>query len=108
VNAYTDSVAGTMPMAFVTAMIEDNILAGATSTSWDIRNNANQVEVGIVGGTRTISTSNGIHGTFAELVIAFQANKKLIAIEIATPPKFAEQIFAAFDDMIDSIRVDIQ
>lgn len=108
VNVYTDPVAGTMPMAFVTAMIEDNILAGATSTSWDIRNNSNQVEVGIVRGTRTISISNGVHGTFEELVIAFQANKKLIAIEIATPPKFAEQIFAPFDDLIDSIRVDIQ
>ncbi len=106
VNAITDPVASTMPMAFVTAMIEDKILKGATSTTWDIIDNANKVEVGMVRGTRTISAPNGVQGTFEELVIAFQANKKLIVIEIAAPWKYAEQILAPFDDIIDSILVE--
>ena len=85
-------------MGFVTAMIEDNILKGATSTSWDIIDNINKVEIGIVKGTRTITTPNGSPVTIAELVIAFQANEKLIVIDIATSKEFEEAILAPFDE----------
>lgn len=55
VNAYEDAVASSMPMAFVTAMIEDNILKDARSTSWDVTNNENVIEVGIVTGDNAFS-----------------------------------------------------
>ena len=108
INAYANSIASTMPMEFVTAMIEDNILQGATSTSWDVVNNGNKVEVGIVKGTRTLNITNEFSPNVHELVIAFQSNKKLIAIEIGAPEQFAEQIFASFENIIDSIKVDVQ
>ncbi len=105
INAFNDPLASSMPMEFVTAMIEDNILKGATSTSWDVISNANKVEVATVRGIRTITAPNGIHATVAELVIAFRANKKLVVIEIATPKEFKEAILKPFDNIIDSIKV---
>lgn len=107
INAFEDSMAGTMPMAFVTAMIEESILEDATSTTWDVIDNSNQVEVGVVRGTRTIRVQNGASVNLNELVIAFQAKGKLIVIEIAAPPGHADEILAPFDDMIDTISLDI-
>ncbi len=105
VNAFADPLWSSMPMAFVTAMIEDKILAGATSTTWDAGDNANKVEVGTVRGIRTLTNPNGIRVTITELVIAFQANKKLIVMEIATLKEFKDQVLTPFDGIIDSIKV---
>ncbi len=107
VNAFADPLWSGMPMAFVTAMIEDTILKGATSTTWDASDNANKVEVGTVRGVRAITATNGARATVAELVIAFQANKKLIVIEIATPKEFKDAVLTPFDGIIDSIKVDL-
>jgi hypothetical protein len=107
INAYKDAVASAMPMAFVTAMIEDKILQDATSTTWNVIENANGVEVGIVEGARTFAFP-GANIRVREMVIAFQANKKLIVIEIAVPTQYAEQILTPFDETIDTIKVDIR
>lgn len=107
INAFADSMTNTMLMSFVTAMIEDSILEGASSTSWDVIDNANNVEVGIVRGIRTIEIPNALSATVEELVISFQSNKKLIVIEIAAPKEYGEQMLAPFDNIIDSIKVNI-
>lgn len=106
-NAYADPVSSSMPMAFVIAMIEDNILAGATSTTWDVVNNAHQVEVGIVRGDRTLQLPDGPSLFVQELVISFQANSKLIIMEIVAPKEFGDQLLAPFNNIIDSIKVGI-
>lgn len=105
-NAYEDRMANTMPMAFVTAMIEDNILKDARSTSWDVIESGNGVEVGVVTGENTFSFSDGININIKMIVIAFQANNKLIIIEIATPQGYGEEILESFHSMIDSLKVD--
>ncbi len=107
INAYKDSIASAMPMAFVTSMIENTILQDATSTTWDVIENKNGVEVGIVEGARTFAFP-GANIRVREMVIAFQANKKLIVIEIAVPIAYAEQILAPFDEIIDTIKVNIR
>lgn len=106
VNAYQDTIASTMPMAFVTAMIEDQILTDARNTSWDVVNNGNGVEVGIVTGENTFSLDNETFVNVELIVIAFQANNKLIMIEIAAPQGYGKEIRTSFDSMIDSIKVD--
>jgi hypothetical protein len=108
VNAYEDAIASTMPMAFVTAMIEDNILKDAKNTSWDVTNNGNGVEVGIVTGDNTFSFDNGINVNVEMIVIAFQANNKLIILEIAAPQGYGKEILASFDSMINSIKVETE
>jgi hypothetical protein len=108
INAFVDSVTSTMPMSFVTAMIEDSILAGASSTTWDVTNNINNVEVGLVRGAMMISLPNGLSANIQELVISFQSNKKLIVIEIAAPKEFGDQILSPFEGIVDSIKTNIQ
>jgi hypothetical protein len=104
-NAYQDTIASTMPMSFVTAMIEDNILADARNTSWDVTTNSNGVEVGIVTGENTFSFDEGMKVNVEMIVIAFQANNKLIVLQIAAPQGYGKEILASFDSMIDSIEV---
>jgi hypothetical protein len=105
-NAYEDAVASSMPMAFVTAMIEDNILKDAQSTDWEVVTNGNGVEVGIVTGKSTFSFPNGVNIKVEQIVIAFQANERLIVIEIAVPQGYGDEIRTSFNGMIDSIKVD--
>ncbi len=105
IDTIEDSVASSMPMAFVTAMIEDNLLKGATSTTWDVINNKNGVEVGIVEGSKTIDVGKGIKLKVRELVIAFQTNNKLILVEIIAPEEYQNEIFTTFKDRIDMIKV---
>ncbi len=107
-NAYEDAIASSMPMAFVTAMIEDNILKDARNTSWEVTNNGSGVEVGTVTGDTTFSFDAGMKVNVEMIVIAFQANNKLIIIEVAAPQGYGKEILASFDDMIDSIKVDSQ
>jgi hypothetical protein len=104
VSAYEGQIAS-MPMAFVTAMIEDTILENAKSTTWDVVTNSNKVEVGTVRGTKAINIPNKFQGTIEILVITFQAKGKLVVIEVAAPQKVAEEIFAALDDLVDSIEL---
>ena len=105
-NAFSDTMASSMPMAFVTAMIEDNTLQGSTSTTWDVVTSASNVEVGIVRGSRTLHLPNGVSVTVQELVIAFQANDKLILMEIVAPKQFAEQLLTPFEQVATSIQID--
>ena len=105
-NAYEDALASSMPMAFVTAMIEDNILKDARSTSWEVIDNRNGVEVGVVTGKSTFDFPDGKKINVEQIVIAFQANKKLIIVEIGAPQGYGKEIQASFNDMIDSIKVD--
>jgi len=106
VNAYEDVIASSMPMAFVTAMIEDNILKDARNTSWDVTNNGNDVEVGVVTGDTTFNFIEGISVNVELIVIAFQANDKLIIVELAVPQGYGKEMLASFDSMIDSVKVD--
>ena len=105
VNAVEDSIASSMPMAFVTAMIEDSILQDATSTTWDVTASEDDTEVGLVEGTRMFDVPNGTRLATHELVIAFQANQRLILIEIVAPEEYQEEIKASFLNTFDSIKV---
>ena len=107
ITAFTDAVASTMPMAFVTAMIEDNILTGASDLSWDVIDNANGVEVGVVSGINTINIPNVSGVVVAEHVIAFQVSGKLIVLEVVTPKEFENDVMPSFDDIIDTIKTSI-
>ena len=108
INTFEDPIAGTMPMAYVTALIEDNILEGATSTTWDVIDNENDVEVGIVRGERLLQAPDGRSLNVQELVIAFQANKKLVLMEIVAPQEYGEEILSPFEDLINSTKVDVK
>ena len=91
----------------MTAMIEDNILTGASDLSWDVIDNANGVEVGVVSGINTINIPNVSGVVVAEHVIAFQVSGKLIVLEVVTPKEFENDVMPSFDDIIDTIKTSI-
>jgi hypothetical protein len=105
ITAIADPVAGSMPMSFVTAMIEDYVLKGSTDTAWDVKTNANGVEIGIVQGSLKIAGPQGGTINTKTKVIAFQANKKLIMVQFITPSEFAAEVLTAADQIIDTIKL---
>ncbi len=105
ITAIPDALAASLPMAGVTAMIEDNTLAGSTDTTWDVVNNAHGVEVGIVKGSDKMVNSEGKTLRTSNKVIAFQANRKVILIHFVMPREFGEEVLPTLDVIIDTIRV---
>ncbi len=105
VSAVKDPLASSMPMEFVTAMIEDKVLTGSTDTTWSVKRNAHGVEIGIVEGSMKVIVPNKGTQSAKAKVIAFQANKKLIVVEFATPTQFAAEVLPGVDAMIDTIQI---
>jgi hypothetical protein len=105
INAYTDPALSTTPLESVTAMIEDSMFGEDTPTTWNVIKNQNNIEVGIVEGPYTAQTPEGISLHVQRMVIVFQANEKLIMVEIMVPEQIAGQTLKPFDEIIDSINV---
>ncbi len=105
ITTISDEVASSMPMAFVTAMIEDNVFKGSRDTTWDVKENVNGVEIGIVQGTLKAPTPTGNKVDVVEKALAFQSNHKLILIEILTPKEYGSQVLPAADQIIDTIQL---
>ncbi len=104
VNTIEDSMASAMPMAAVTAMIEDEVLPDAKNTTWNVKTNAGGVEVGMVQGTTVFDSDSGDSMQTVELVIAFQSNHKLIMLHLMIPKENREAVLPATDLIIDSIQ----
>ncbi len=104
ISAVSNPIAASLPMAAVTAMIEDNIFSGSTDTTWEVKTSSHAVEVGIVQGSYQAATRTGRHVDVVEKVVAFQSNKKLIMVEILTPKETAEQILPSADQILDTIQ----
>ncbi len=106
ISAVPDTLASTLPMEAVTAMIEDKVLTGSTDTTWSVKHNAHGVDVGIVEGSIKMSTPNAGKQNARTKVIAFQSNKKLVMVQFFVPTQFAAQVLPALDSVIDTIQLD--
>jgi hypothetical protein len=95
---------GEMPMAFVTALIEDDLLQGATIIASDSKINANGVDVGITDATDTVTSPNGSDTLLRIKVISFQMNKKLILTQIMTPKQYGDDVMPPMDGIVDTIE----
>lgn len=105
IAAVADPIASSMPMSFVTAMIEDKVLQGATNTSWEVKTNINGIEIGIVQGSMRFPSATGGRTDVRTKVIAFQSDKKLIMVQIITPREFGDEVLPAADQIIDTIKL---
>jgi len=103
--AIPDKIVGSLPMAGVTAIIEDNTFTGSSDTTWDVVNNPHGVEVGVVQGTYKFVTPEGKTLKTKSKVIAFQANQKLIMIQFITPVQFGAEVLPGVDQIIDTIQL---
>ncbi len=105
ITAISDPVASSMPMSFVTALVEDNVLKGSKDSTWTVITNANGLEIGVVEGSLAIAApQGGIANTRTKLIV-FRANKKLIMIQIITPAEFGDEVLADGDQIIDTIKL---
>ena len=105
ITVISDTVAGSMPMSFVTAMIEDNVMTGSKDTTWDVLENDHGIEIGIVQGSLKVPSVKGGTINAKTKVIAFQVNKKLIMVQFITPAEFGAEVLPAADQIIDTIRL---
>ncbi len=101
----SDPVAGSMPMDFVTAMIEDNILKGAKIISWDVKTNSSGIEIGINDAANNMPLPTGNTVYVRTKIISFQANRKLILVQCFTPAKFGDEVLPPLEDIIDTIEL---
>jgi hypothetical protein len=93
VTAIQDKVASTMPMAFVTAMIEDSLKqnkAKVLTNGANVSNNENGVEIGLVEVEQKSITANGRSLVMYLRVILFQNQGKLMMVTLSTPKQFAQ------------------
>ena len=100
-----DPLASSMPMAAVTAMIEDNVLTDATIISWDARTNSNGVEVGINDASQYMTMPSGDNVNVRVKIISFQANQRLILVHILTPIEYGDQVLPPMESIIETIKV---
>jgi hypothetical protein len=105
ITAISDPVAASMPMSFVTALVEDNVLKGSKDSTWEVVTNTNGLEIGVVEGSLAVQIPQGGTAKTRTKMIVFQANKKLIMIQIITPTEFGAEVLPAADQIIDTIRL---
>ncbi len=104
-TAIKDKLASSMPMEFVTAMIEDRVLTGSKDTTWDVKHNAHGVDVAVVQGSMRIPIQNGPTVSVKSKVIAFQSDDKLIMLEFVTPTQFGDEVLPGLDSIVDTIQL---
>ena len=94
-----------MPMAAVTAGIEDRYLNNASIIGWDVKNTPEGLELGINDATRMISMSSGINVKVLIKVISFQSDQVLIMLQIFTPEEFSNDFNILADEIIGTIEL---
>ena len=108
VTAFEDQVMSAMPLAFVTAMLEGGLEDnGATvlTSGANITESEEGVEIGIIETEQSIVTVSGSTATVYSKYLVFQANGKLIMIQLATPMQFRDELGIILDDIAKSIKL---
>ena len=105
--AFSDKSLTTMPLDFITAMMEDSLKEQEfnvfPTTSYS-ESNPNGVETSIIDAERTITNPYGTTVTFHCRYIFFQTDRRLISIQLVTPKKFATDMMAVADGIRASIK----
>jgi hypothetical protein len=96
-----------MPLAFVSAVLEDNLQQmGAKILTQGVNeiDNPNSVEVEYIDMEQNF-TMQGIKQTINSRLVLFQANKKLIIVQLLTPQKFRKDMLPVANEIGASIEL---
>ncbi len=108
VTAFEDKTLSTMPVAFVTGVLEgsleDNGHTVLTSGA-NIINSASGVEVGIIETEQKAPTATGSTVDVQSRFLVFQANGKLLIIQLITPKQFSAELFPVMDEIGASVEL---
>ena len=108
VTAIEDDMLSAMPVAFVTGVLEgsleDNGHTILTSGA-NIIYSASGIEIGIVETAQKAPTSTGSTVDVQSRFLVFQANNKLLIVQLITPKQFSEELFPVMDEIGDTVEL---
>lgn len=108
VTAIEDPLMSTMPIDFVTGAVEESIEqqgAELLSSGNTAVTNASGVEVGSFDFQQSTPSATGENILVRSKVILFQANGKVILVQLTTPQEFGEELVPIMDQIQDSISL---
>ena len=106
VVAFDEPLLVSMPVAFVTAVLEDNFAQGGATVLTEGANiiyGADGIEVGVIETEMVTPTASGTKITIQSKYLVFQAGGKLMMIQVATPKQFSKEMFAMMDTIGKSV-----
>jgi hypothetical protein len=101
----SDPIASSMPMDFVTAMIEDSMIPDATDKTSSVKTNANGVDVGVTTGFLNLQLSPTKKMAGVCELLSFQSNKKLVVITFFASRNLKDTLLPLADKFIDTIKL---
>ncbi|MCC6499709.1 MAG: hypothetical protein IT313_05515 [Anaerolineales bacterium] len=108
ITALQDKLLSTMPVAFVTGVMESQMeKGGATVIEQEelVLTSASGVEIGVVEFVQDAPTSTGEKIRVQSRLLVFQTGKKLIMVQLTVPQPFAKELFPILDDIAKSITL---
>ena len=108
VTAIKEKLLSSMPVAFVTGVLESQIEQGG-ATVIPVENlsitNSNGVEIGVLEFKQPAPTVSGVNLIAQSKVLVFQTGGAMISIQIAVPEQFAADLFPVMDEIAESIQI---
>jgi hypothetical protein len=108
VTAIEDKLMSSMPLDFVTGAMEESIKQqGATviPSQESAANNTHNVKIGSFEYQQTVPTATGAKVQVHAKALIFQANGKLIMIQLAVPKQFAKELLPVMAQIADSVQL---
>jgi hypothetical protein len=108
VTAIEDQLMAAMPLDFVTGALEESMKQGGATLipGQELAStNTNGVEIGSFEFQQTALTSLGTTVPVHSKILVFQANGKLILIQVATPTQVEKEILPVLDEIMDTVKL---
>lgn len=108
ITAFEDKLMSTMPLAFVTGMLEGSLEgngAKVLTSGANITKSADGIEIGIIESEQSVATASGSKVVAYSKYLIFQAGGKVIMLQLATPTQFSEELGTILDEIAKTIKV---
>ncbi|RJP47690.1 MAG: hypothetical protein C4583_16195 [Anaerolineaceae bacterium] len=108
ITAVEDKLMSTMPIPFITAMLEDSMEkngAKVLTSSANVLESKSGVEIGIVETEQTAVTATGMRVTAYSKYLVFQVAGKVVLVQLATPTDFRDELNPILESIAESIQI---
>ena len=108
VTAVEDKLMSTMPIPFITAMLEDSMEkngAKILTTGANVLESKSGVEIGVVETEQTAMTASGMKATAYSKYLIFQVGGKVVMVQLATPVDFSDELNPVLESIAETIEL---